>query len=136
MRLSLIPPTSEDSYLPSLSQNNVSVAPYLLASMPSFSLNRLILAAGFDTCGNKVGDGEQEGMIWSAGTGVFKLTYSSVLPSDFINTSPDKAGVFPSFSDMTTFLASYVPFPFSDTISPTSLAAVFDTCGKKGGDED
>ena len=45
-------------------------------------------------------------MICGAGTAVFNLPYSSGLPTDSIIPSSDKAGVFPSFSDATTFLAS------------------------------
>ena len=59
-------------------------------------------------------------MIWDAGTGVFNLTCSSGLPTDSIVTSPDKYGVFTSYSDTTTFLASYFPSPSSD---PFSLAS-------------
>ena len=93
-------------------------------------------ADGLDTCGKKVGDDEEEGMIWGAGTEVFNLTSSSVLPTESIITYPDKAGVFPSFSNRATFLASSVPYPSPDTFSLASSAAGFDTCIKKGGDDE
>ena len=53
-------------------------------------------------------------MIWGTGTVVLKLTYSSRLPTDSIINSPDKAGVFPSFYDTTTFPAYSIPYPSSD----------------------
>ena len=59
-------------------------------------------------------------MIWGAGTGVLKLTSYSGLPTDSIITSPDKFGVFHSFSDTTTFLASSVPSPSYETFHSTS----------------
>ena len=49
MRQYLIPPTVEAGYLTPLSHKTVYVAPYFLASIPSFSLTRLISEAGFDT---------------------------------------------------------------------------------------
>ena len=54
-------------------------------------------------------------MIWGAGTGVFNLIYSSVLLTDSIVPSPDKAGVFPSLYYTTTFLDFSVTYSYSDT---------------------
>ena len=48
------------------------------------------------------------------------MTSYSGLPTDSIFTSPDKAVMFPSFSDMTTFLTSSVPYPYSDISPPAS----------------
>ena len=75
-------------------------------------------------------------MIWCAGTGVLNLTYYSGLPTDSIITSPDKAGVFPSFYDMTNFLTSSVISPSSETFPLSSSASKFDTCNKKGGEDE
>ena len=88
--------------------------------MPSFSLTRMISAAGVDTFGKKVVDEEEEGMIWGSGIGVFKLAYSSRLPTESIIPSPDKSGVFTSFSDTKTFVASYIPYPSSKKFPPAS----------------
>ena len=60
---SLIPITEKYGYLTPLSHWNVSVAPSLLASISSFSLTRLILAAGFDTCAKK-GGGEKKNELY------------------------------------------------------------------------
>ena len=48
------------------------------------------------------------------------MTYYSGLSTDSITSSTDKAGVFPSFYDTTTFLASSFPSPYSDTVYPAS----------------
>ena len=90
----------------------------------------------FDTCLNKVWYDEEEEIIHGISTGVFNLTSYSELPNDSISTSPDKYGVFPSFSCTTTFLASYFPFPFYDTFSLASSTAGFDTCHNKEEDEE
>ena len=53
-------------------------------------------------------------MIWGSVTRVFNLPSSSGISTDSVITSPYKAGVFPSFYDATTVLASSVPSPPSD----------------------
>ena len=88
--------------------------------MPSFSLTRMILEARFDTCAKKGGEDKKEGIIWGAGTGVLNSPSSSVLPTDSIIPSPDKDEVFPYFYDATTYIASTVPSPSSDTFSLAS----------------
>ena len=65
-------------------------------------------------------DDEEEWIIWDSDTGVLNLTSSSEgIPTDFIIPSPDKYGVFLSFSFMTTFLVSSVPYPSSDKLPRT-----------------
>ena len=66
----------------------------------------------------------------------FKLTSSSRLPTDSIITSPDKTGVFNSFSYMIVFLSSSVVSYSPGICSLASLAAGFDTCENKGGYEE
>ena len=64
-------------------------------------------------------------MVWGAGTGVFNLPSSSGHPTDSIIHSPGKAGVFPSFSGVTSFLAyppSSPPYDWSLLVVP-KLAA-------------
>ena len=78
------------------------------------------LAAKLDTCDKKVGDDEEERIIWGEGTWLFNLTSSSVLPTYFIFSSPDKAGLFHSFSDTITFSFSSFLSPSSDTHTPVS----------------
>ena len=53
-------------------------------------------------------------MVWDASTGVFNLTYCSGLPTESIISTPDKAGVFPSFYSVKTFLASSLYSTSSD----------------------
>ena len=84
------------------------------------SLTRMISAARFVTCTKKGVDDTEEGMIWGVGTEVFNFTPSSGLPNDSITLSPDKAGVFPYFDDVTTIFASSITSSSSDTFSPAS----------------
>ena len=53
-------------------------------------------------------------MVWDASTGVFNLTYCSGLPTESIISTPYKAGVFPSFYSVKTFLASSLYSTSSD----------------------
>ena len=88
---STINPPDKAGVFPSFSETKTLIASYFpYLSSDTFSLD--LLAAIFDTCQNKVGEDEEEGMVWISGAGV-----------------PDKAGVFPSFSDTTNFIAYSVP---------------------------
>ena len=69
------------------------------------------MSARFDTYARKERDDEEEGMLWGSGKGVLNLNYSSGLTTESIITSPYESGVFPSFSDVTNFIASSVPSP-------------------------
>ena len=123
MRLSSILPAAEDGYLPPSSHCTISVAPLFLASLTSSSLTGLLSTAGFSTCSKKGGVKKKKewyGMVWSAGTGVLNSPSYLVLPTDSIIPSPDKAGVFPYFSNMTPFLSSSLTPPPSDIIFPVS----------------
>ena len=60
--------------------------------------------------------------------GELNLTFFSGLPTDSIITSLDKAVMFYSFYNITTFLVSSVTSPPPDTFSLDSSAAGFDTC--------
>ena len=127
-----IPEVEYGFTLPS-SDSSVSVTILLLHSLPALSLAALLAVAVFHISSNE--GGHLRLLRWGAGTELLSLTYSSGLPTDSIITSTDKYAVFPSFSDTTTFLTSSVPSYSSDTFSLASSAAIFDTCGNKGGDE-
>ena len=75
-------------------------------------------------------------MIRGADTGVSNLTHFSGLLTDSIINSPDKAAVFPSFSDTKIFIASSVIYPSPGTFSLDYSKAIFDTCGNNGGDSE
>ena len=83
----------------------------------------MLLEDGFDTYSKKGETNEEEEMVWGAGTGVFNLNSSSLLPTNSIIPSTDKAGVFPYFSNVTTFLASYLSFTYSETPHPASSSS-------------
>ena len=57
---------------------------------------------------------KKEWIIWGVGVGVLNLPSSPGIITDSIISSPDKAGVFPSFSEETTFITPSVPSPSSD----------------------
>ena len=91
---------------------------FLSSSVTSPSPDTFSLASytdGFDTCVKKVVDEEEKVIICGTGTGVFNFTHYLVLPTESIIISPDKAVVFPSFSDTTTFLDSSVTPPLPMT---------------------
>ena len=100
-----------------------NTATFIASSFTSLSSDNFYLdylEAGFYTYIKKGGDDKEEVMIWGAGTGVFKRTSSSGIPTDSIFNSPEKAGGFPYFSDTTPFLASYVLSPSYDKFSLAS----------------
>ena len=103
----------EDGFTLPSSDSSVYVTILLLRSLPALSLATLITASIFHASSNE--GGPLQIFRWIAVTGLFSLTYSSGLPTDSIIISLDKAAVFPSFSDSTTFLASSVPSPPPDT---------------------
>ena len=124
-------PEGEDSFTLPSSDSSVSVKISLLHSLPELSLATLLTAAGFHAYSSD--GGTLHIFRWGAGTRAINLNSLSGLPTDFIITSPDKAAVFPSFSNTTAFIASSVPYPSHDTFYLAYSAARFDTCGKKGG---
>ena len=130
------PHTPEGEYgvtLPSL-ESSVSVIISLLRSLPELSLVALLTESIFRASSN--GGEHLQLFRWGAGTRLFNLTSSSVLPNDSVIISPDKDVLFTSFSNTTTFFATHVPSPSPDTSSLASSADGFDTCGSKGGDEE
>ena len=134
MRIKLHIPEGEDGFtLPSF-ESSVSFTISLLHSLPALSLAALITEAGFHAFSK---EGEHLRIFkWGAGTGLFNLTSSSVLPNDSIITSPGKDVLFTSFSETTNSFVSSVPSPSPDTFFLSSLAGGFYTCGKKRADEE
>ena len=107
---------------PSFSDTTTFLASYV-TSPYSDTFSLASSEDGFDTCSKKVGVEEEYGVILCAGTGLFNLNYSSVLPTDSTIASTDKAWVFPYFFDTSNFFASSVPSPSSDTFSPPSSSS-------------
>ena len=127
-------PEGEDGFILPSSYSSVSITISLFHSLTQLSLDTLITTAGFHASSNEVRTLQL--FRWYAGTGVFKWTSSSILPTDSIITSPYKDAVFTSFYDTMKFLTSSITFPSPEIFSLASSEARFDTRVKKLGYEE
>ena len=105
-------PEGEDGFtLPKL-DSSVSITTSLFHSLPSLSLAKLLTASTFHASSNE--EGPLQILRSGAVSGVFNLTSSSRIPTDFIITSPDKAAAFPYFFYVTKRFFSPIPSVLPD----------------------